>query len=88
MLSRPVIVTEKTPVVGTVGDILLCDFSKFLIGMRADVALKLSEHVYFNSDEMAVRLRLRIDGRPLGDAAITPANGDTLSPFVSLATRA
>ena len=41
------------------------------------------------TDETAFRFILRVDGQPLWNSAVTPANGtNTISPFISLATRA
>ena len=83
------IFTEKVPVLGTVGDIMLCDFSQYSIGLRAEVSLDRSQHVGFTRDTTYYRATLRADGRPTWPSAMTPKNGgDTLSPFVTLATRA
>jgi HK97 family phage major capsid protein len=88
MLTLPVIFTEKVPALGTVGDILLADFSKYVVGMRADFQLAKSQHLGFASDTSYYRGIIRVDGQPALSAAITPLNGSTLSPFVTLATRA
>ena len=40
ILTRPVLFTEKLPVLGTAGDILLCDLSQYIVGMRKEVALE------------------------------------------------
>jgi hypothetical protein len=48
-----------------------------------------SSHVRFTSDETQIRAIARNDGRPLVLSALTPKNNSaTLSPFVTLATRA
>ena len=88
LFGRPILFSEKTPTLGTAGDIILADLSQCAIRMRVDVSLTVSLHVYFTSDEFAFRLRVRVDGRGLRGSAVTPANGsNTLSPFVQLATR-
>ena len=88
LLGRPIIFTEKTQALGTAGDIRLVDFSHYLIGDRQSIELAVSEHSRFLTDETEFRLIQRVDGRPWLDSALTPKNGDTLSPFVQLATRA
>ena len=89
LMGRPILFSEKVPTLGTVGDIGLFDLSQYAIGMRAQVSLMISPHVYFTTDELAFRLRVRVDGKSLWEDAVTPANGaNTLSPFVVLATRA
>jgi HK97 family phage major capsid protein len=89
ILGRPVIFTEKTPTLGTVGDICLVDFGFYLIGDRQVMSAMSSPHFKFQNDQTAYRIIERVDGRPWIQSAITPRNnGDTLSPFVALATRA
>ena len=89
LMGRPILFSEKVPTLGTVGDIGLYDLTQYAIGMRAQVSLMISPHVYFTTDELAFRLRVRVDGKSLWEDAVTPANGaNTLSPFVVLATRA
>ena len=88
MLTRPVVFTEKLPTLDTLGDIVLADFSSYAIGLRTEIQLVVSTHVRFESDELSFRLCVRMDGQPLLSEPITPVNGDTLSPFVTLASRA
>ena len=90
LLGRPVIVTEKSSVVGTVGDISFVDLAYYLIGDRQALEVATSEHVDFKNDKTAIRFIQRVDGKPWIKSAVTPANGstNTLSPFVNLATRA
>lgn len=88
ILGRPVISTEKVPTLGDAGDINFIDFSHYLIGDRQVMAARSSEHIAFNTDSTAFRITQRVDGRPWVNSAITPANGDTLSPYVKLAARA
>lgn len=88
ILTKPVVFTEKTEVLGDQGDIILCDFSKYVIGLRSEMRIDLSQHVYFTSDEMAARLIERHDGMPLWDEPLTLEDGSTqVSPFVTLAER-
>jgi HK97 family phage major capsid protein len=88
ILGRPVIVTEKIPNLGTLGDIALVDFEYYLIGDRMAMSAKSSADYRFGNDMMAYRFIERVDGRPWIQSAITPQNGGpTLSPFVQLAAR-
>ena len=88
LFGRPLFFSEKVPTLGTKGDIGLYDLTQYAVGIRAEIALMISPHVYFSSDELAFRLRVRVDGKSLWDSAITPAKGaNSLSPFVVLATR-
>jgi len=88
MLTRPVIFTEKTEPLGTKGDIMLCDFSQYVVGLRQDMRFDTSIHVGFSTDELLARIIERHDGQPLWDEPLTLLDGSTtVSPFVCLAAR-
>lgn len=92
MLGRPVIESEKVPVVGDAGDVVLTDLTQYLIGNKAGNApgtFNSSIHLNFNQDETAFRITLRTDGQSWWKSAITPKNGGaTVSPIVTIAERA
>lgn len=90
LLGRPVIMTEKAPgTVGNRGDLSFVDLRFYLIGDRQAMEAMSSPHVKFTSDKTSYRIIERVDGTPWLQNAIEPENGgDTLSPFVQLATRA
>jgi HK97 family phage major capsid protein len=89
ILGRPVIFTEKAPVVGDAGDLNFIDFGFYLIGDRQAMSARSSEHFRFQNDQTAYRIIERVDGRPWLPSAITPKNsGSTLSPYVKIAARA
>lgn len=84
LLGRPLIVTEKIPTLGSANDLLFIDPSYYLIGDRQGVSLDYSEHSRFSTDETELRIIERADGRPWLQSAVTPLNGDPLSPFVGI----
>lgn len=89
ILTRPVIFTEKTEVLGDKGDIMLADFSQYVVGLREGMRFDTSIHVAFETDEILSRIIERHDGQPLWDEALTLEDGTTeVSPFVVLAERA
>lgn len=89
LLGRPLIWSEKCQEVGTSGDIILVDRSQYLVGMRKEVSLAVSEHVLFSSVEKAYRVVLRVDGQSGWAQPITPKHGvSTLSFATCIATRA
>lgn len=88
IFGRPVILTEKCPTLGSQGDLSLCDFSQYAVGMRGDLQIAASPHIKFDEDKTAWRAVVRVDAQPLWDEALTPAEStDTLSPFVTIAAR-
>ena len=87
--GRPVIPVEYAATLGTVGDIVFWDPTQYVVIEKGGIQAASSMHVAFITDEMAFRVIYRIDGAPLWHSALTPFHGtSTLSPFISLATRA
>jgi HK97 family phage major capsid protein len=88
ILTRPVIFTEKTEPLGSKGDIMLVDFSQYVVGLRSGMRFDTSIHVNFEYDEIVSRIIERHDGQPLWDTALTLEDGSTtVSPFVTLEAR-
>lgn len=87
--GRPVVFVEYAETLGTVGDLVLADLSKYRLIRKGGVEQASSMHVYFAQGEQAFRAFYRVDGQAIPRAALTPFKGsNTLSPFVVLATRA
>jgi HK97 family phage major capsid protein len=85
-LGCDVIPTEKCSPLGTRGDIILADFSHYVIGNRS-LIVSASRHVpgYFQKNQTFWKLEIRIDGTPGFTDPITPYKGtNTLSAFVTL----
>jgi len=88
ILTRPVIFTEKMETLGDKGDIMLADFSQYVVGLREGMRFDTSIHVAFESDEILSRIIERHCGQPLWDSALTLEDGSTtVSPFVVLEER-
>lgn len=89
LMGRPIVYTEATQAIGTVGDIILADLSQYLTltkssGLRADSSI----HLWFDQGTVAFRFTLRMGGMPWWASSIARAKGgNTLSCFVSLAAR-
>jgi HK97 family phage major capsid protein len=85
--GRPVIVIEQASALGTPGDIVLSDLSRY-VTVSAPAQFVISLDAAFDTDEAAFRATWMIDGKPLHSAPITPFNGTaTRSPFVALQAR-
>lgn len=89
LLGRPISVIEHAESVGTVGDIVLADFSQYRIISKGQMTKQTSIHVRFVQGETAFRFVVRNNGVPLWTSALTPYKGtsETQSPFVALQTR-
>ena len=88
LLGRPVAVTEHAKKVGDAGDIICCNWSQYLEGQMQPLKSAESMHVRFVNHERTFKFWVRNAGTPWWDAALTPKNGATQSPFVTLAARA
>jgi HK97 family phage major capsid protein len=88
LLGRPVIPVEHCATLGTPGDIILADFSQYVMADKGAPQAASSIHVRFLNDESTFRFVYRVDGQPTWKKALTPKNGsNTYSPYIQLATR-
>lgn len=87
ILGRPVVYVEQASTVGTQGDLILADLSRYMM-IEKDPQQASSIHVYFDTEQTAYRMSIRNNGQPMLKQAITPMNGSsTLTDFVVLDTR-
>lgn len=87
--GRPVLPVEQCATLGTVGDIILVNLDEYILIEKGGIEPAESIHVRFIYNERTFRWVYRINGRPKWHSALTPAQGsNTLSPYVTLATRA
>jgi len=85
LFGFPIHWTEKLPVLGTRGDVLLADWRYYLVGDRQMTTIDSSQHYRFRYDLTAWRAVHRVDGQPWLSTVITLADGTTtISPFVVL----
>lgn len=88
LFGRPVVPIEQCQTLGTTGDIILGDLSQYLLVDKNAIQADRSIHVRFVYDETCFRFVYRIDGQPIWNSALTPYHGvNTLSPFITIATR-
>jgi len=92
LFGLPVIWTDFCSDVGTVGDIILADWSQYLVGQKSgkDVSnFDSSIHLKFDYAQTALRFQYRVDGNSWWKSSYTPpiATTKTRSPFVVVETR-
>jgi HK97 family phage major capsid protein len=89
LLGLPVFYSEHCSVLGDEGDVILVNPGGYVVGMRQEIQVDLSPHVYFTSDEIALRIICRLDGQPTQSTTLTLSDGVTVvSDIVTLAARA
>jgi HK97 family phage major capsid protein len=88
LYGRPVVPSEYCATVGDKGDIILADFSQYVLIEKGGINVASSIHVQFLFGESVLRFTWRNNGRPLWAAPLTPYKGsNTQSPFVTLDAR-
>ncbi|WP_406699243.1 phage major capsid protein [Singulisphaera sp. Ch08] len=87
LFGRPVLFTEKLPPLGTTGDVLLADFSKYITADTGSLEIAASDQYAFNTNQITYRIIERVDGQAQIDAPFTQQDGTTkTSPFVILSS--
>jgi HK97 family phage major capsid protein len=84
LLGYPILYSEHMPQDDN-DDVLLADFSGYLLFDRQQLTVDFSEHAKFENDLGVWRYKIRVDGMPWLKSAITladPQGSYTVSPFV------
>lgn len=85
LLGMPVIWTEKCPLIGTAGDVILADPKYYLIGDRQATTVESTQYDRWEYDETSWRAVHRVDGQEWLSQPLTYQDGTTqVSPFVIL----
>lgn len=88
LFGRPVMPLEQCSELGEVGDIILADFSQYILIDKGGINATSSIHVRFLYDENVFRFIYRVDGQPVWNKSLQPYKGSaTVSPFVAMAKR-
>lgn len=83
--GKRMIETEHCSALGTEGDLILWQPSSYgAIVKSTGIKQGVSMHLRFDFDEVAFKWTFRMDGRPFWDDVLTPTNGATRSPIVTL----
>jgi len=84
LLGYPVRWNNRMPALGSKGDIVLVDWSQYLIKDGSGPFVAASEHVKFTSNKTVIKIFWNVDGAPWLTAPIIEENGYEVSPFVGL----
>lgn len=89
LFGRPVIPSNYCSKLGDVGDIILADFSEYILIEKGGIQEAISMHYGFITDQTYYRFVMRVDGQPAWSKYFTPeqATAATQSPFVTLEDR-
>lgn len=85
LLGMPVTWSEKVPLIGTSGDIILADWRYYLLGDRQSTTIESTKFDRWRYDQTSWRAVHRVDGQPWLSTPLTYQDGTTqVSPFVIL----
>lgn len=85
LLGFPVVSSQHCSEVGTPGDVLLIDPSKYLVAEGTDILISTSDHVEFLEDNVVFKVVYHVAGKPQIVAPITLADTTSIvSPYVQL----
>lgn len=88
LLGFPVIWSEKNPVAGTAGDVILANWQYYLIGDRQATTVESTKFDRWRYDQTSWRLVHRVDGQEWMSAPFYLQDGtSTISPFVILGSK-
>lgn len=86
LFGIPLFLHDRSPALGTKGDLVLADFGYYLIKDGSGPYIDASPHVYFTNNKTVIKIFTNVDGHPWLTAPI-PLEGsaaNTVSPFVVL----
>jgi HK97 family phage major capsid protein len=75
---------NRQPGLGAYGDLILADWSYYLIKDGSGPFVAASEHVYFLNNKTVIKMFWNVDGAPWLQAPFAEENGYQVSPFVAL----
>ncbi len=80
----PILWNERSPQLGTKGDLVLTDLSYYLIKDGSGPFVAASEHVHFTQNKTVIKVFWNVDGQPWLTAPFKQEGGYEVSPFVVL----
>lgn len=86
LLGLPILISDYCAAVGTVGDIILGDFSRYQIVNKGGMKLRTSSEVSFLTDAQVFKFTYRLAGKSI-DVKLTATDGTEIGSFVVLDDR-
>lgn len=85
LLGMPVLINERSPVLGALGDLVLADLQYYLVKDGSGIFISASEHVQFLNNKTVIKAFFNVDGQPWLSTPLLLEDGvSTVSPFVVL----
>jgi len=88
LFGYPIVIVEQAETLGTAGDVVLANMSKYVTISKAGIQAAQSMHFRFIYDEMTFKWSIDTNGQSVVKTPITPFKGsNTQSPFVTTQNR-
>lgn len=84
LLGYPVRWNNRAPALGSKGDVILADWSFYMVKDGSGPFVAASEHVKFLENKTVIKIFWNVDGAPWLTAPLYEENGYQVSPFVGL----
>lgn len=85
LLGFPVVINQRSPVLGAQGDVMLADFDYYLIKDGSGIFVDASPHLLFLTNRTVIKAFWNVDGTPWMTTPLLLEDGvTTVSPFVVL----
>lgn len=85
LLGLPVLLSDRSPILGAQGDLMLVCLDYYLIKDGSGIAIAMSEHPRFTQNQTIVKAFWNVDGQPWLNSPLLQEDGvSTVSPFVVL----
>lgn len=85
LFGIPLVFNERSPALGAIGDLILCDFGYYLIKDGSGPFVAISPHVHFLTNRTVIKIFWNVDGQPWLTTPIPmEGGGGNVSPFVVL----
>ncbi|MNK84042.1 Phage capsid family protein [compost metagenome] len=84
LLGYPLRFSERGPLLGAEGDLVLADWSYYVIKDGAGIFIQASEHVLFKNNKTMIKAFWNTDGKPWLTGPLVLPNGYKVSPFLKL----
>ena len=85
LLGFPLVLNERSPVLGAQGDLMLVDLNYYLIKDGSPLTIAMSEHPRFTRNQTIIKAWWNVDGQPWLTTPLLLEDGVTqVSPFVVL----
>lgn len=87
LMGIPIKLTGYNAPIGKEGDLILVNLKKYVIKDGAGIAVSMSEHVNFTSNQTVIKAFRTVDAKPWVNAPyLLPGGGVQVSPYVVLGT--